>query len=114
MSTTVAKKGSVPAGADTVYIGRPSRWGNPYVIGRDGDRGEVIAKYRKYVLGALHEEHLSIQSLRRDLRGKTLVCHCAPEPCHGDVLAEIVDASPDEYAALMIGWEVENPRMTPP
>jgi Domain of unknown function (DUF4326) len=67
-----------------VYIGRPSKWGNPYLIGRDGTREEVIAKYRAWVLrrpellGALPE-----------LRGKTLGCWCAPQPCHGDVLAEL-------------------------
>ena len=39
--------GPLPSGA--VYIGRPSRWGNPFVIGRDGDRATVIAKCRAWV-----------------------------------------------------------------
>lgn len=71
--------GRLPAGA--VYIGRPSKWGNPFVIGRDGDRLEVISQYRQFLwrndrlLADLHE-----------LVGRKLVCHCAPMPCHGDVL----------------------------
>jgi hypothetical protein len=68
-----------------VYIGRPSKWENPFVIGKDGTRKEVIAKYRKYImtrkdlLESLHE-----------LEGKRLGCFCAPMACHGDVLVELV------------------------
>ena len=49
--------------SDRVYVGRPSKWGNPFVIGRDGTRDEVIAKYRAWILrqpsliAALPEEH---------------------------------------------------------
>ena len=65
-----------------VYIGRPSKWGNPFTIGKDGTRDEVIAKYRVH----LHESGLIADI--EELRGKTLGCWCAPKPCHGDVLAE--------------------------
>lgn len=66
-----------------VYIGRPSKWGNPFRIGVDGTREEVIAKYRAWVL------ENGIDALaRRELRGKVLGCWCAPEACHGDVLVE--------------------------
>jgi hypothetical protein len=71
-----------------VYIGRPSRWGNPFVIGRDGDRAQVIAKYREWIL----KNPLLLQQLPR-LRGKRLGCWCKPLPCHGDVLAELADAA---------------------
>lgn len=67
-----------------VYIGRPSKWGNPYEIGKDGTRSEVIVKYKEYLL--------SNQELMRDLhelRGKTLGCWCKPAPCHGDVLVDM-------------------------
>lgn len=66
-----------------VYIGRPSIWGNPYEIGRDGTRAEVIEKYRRWV----GEQELPIETLR----GKTLGCWCAPQPCHGDVLVELAN-----------------------
>jgi hypothetical protein len=69
-----------------VYIGRPSKWGNPFVIGRDGDRDEVIRKYKEWIL--------SQPELLRDLKeleGKVLGCWCAPKKCHGDVLVELLE-----------------------
>jgi len=79
------KQDGVPPG--TVYIGRPTKWGNPFVIGRDGTRAEVIAKYRAHLL---RSERLI--AARPELRGKDLVCWCAPEACHGDVLVEFANA----------------------
>lgn len=66
-----------------VYIGRPSKWGNPFVIGKDGDRSQVIAKYRAY------GESMGLNvAAHKELRGKVLGCWCSPSACHGDVLAE--------------------------
>lgn len=70
-----------------VYIGRPSHWGNPFVIGRDGDRAEVIRKFREWIA----QEPERITRARAELRGKDLICFCAPQPCHGDVLLEIAN-----------------------
>jgi len=73
-----------------VYIGRPSVFGNPFVIGRDGDRDDVIELYKRYFprrMGldpAFREQVLS-------LKGKKLGCHCKPLSCHGDVIAEYLD-----------------------
>jgi hypothetical protein len=69
-----------------VYIGRPSKWGNPFVIGRDGSRDEVIAKYRAWL--ASQPELLDALD---ELRGRDLVCWCAPLACHGDVLVEFAN-----------------------
>jgi hypothetical protein len=66
-----------------IYIGRPSKWGNPFVIGRDGNRDEVIEKYRAYIVG--HPTLLT--AVKSELKGKVLGCWCAPQSCHGDVLA---------------------------
>ena len=69
-----------------VYIGRGSKWGNPYPITATQDRETVIAKYREYIL--------SKPELLRDLhelKGKTLGCFCKPKPCHGDVLVELLN-----------------------
>lgn len=74
-----------PAGA--VYIGRTTKWGNPFVIGRHGDRAEVIAKYRAWVC-----EQPALMAALHELRGRDLLCHCAPFPCHGDVLMEMANA----------------------
>jgi len=69
-----------------IYIGRPSKWGNPYKIGRDGNRGECLEKYREYIL---NNEYL-IKCLH-ELRGQVLGCWCKPKACHGDVLIEIME-----------------------
>ena len=69
---------------DAVYVGRPSKWGNPFVIGRDGTREEVIAKYVEYLMETEHTTGLLLDI--GELRGKDLVCFCAPLPCHADVL----------------------------
>lgn len=78
----------LPEGA--VYVGRPSMWGNPFVIGRDGTREEVIAKYRAG-LAALDPLVLAVRLGQLADRNPTaLACWCAPEPCHADVLAELL------------------------
>ena len=75
--------------AHDVYIGRPSKWGNPFVIGRDGTREEVIARYEAWLL-----EQPELLAALPELEGKTLGCWCAPRPCHGDVLARLANARP--------------------
>ncbi len=74
-----------------VYIGRGSKWGNPFVIGRDGSRSEVIEKYEKMLSGNV--ELLSL--LLVELEGKRLGCFCKPASCHGDVLVEYVERMRD-------------------
>jgi len=69
-----------------VFIGRPSKWGNPFVIGKHGDRGLVIEKFRSWI-----ETQPQLLADLHELRGRTLGCYCAPRPCHGDVLAELAD-----------------------
>lgn len=67
------------------YIGRGTLFGNPFVIGRDGTRKEVIEKYRIYFEGRVRVDKGFAGAVRR-LTGKVLGCSCAPEPCHGDVI----------------------------
>jgi hypothetical protein len=69
-----------------VRIDRQSKWGNPFIIGRNGDRSEVIAKHRSWLWSEIKAGRISLEELA-DLHGKTLGCHCAPLPCHGDTLA---------------------------
>ncbi len=88
---------------DAVYIGRPSKWGNPYTHHERGTaasfrvatREEAVESYRWWItegggtwlLADLHE-----------LRGKDLVCWCNPLACHGDVLLELANP-PEKLAA---------------
>jgi hypothetical protein len=69
-----------------VYIGRPSKWGNPFTIGKDGTRTLVIEKYEKWI-----RTQPDLLKDLRDLKGKTLGCWCSPKACHGDVLVKLVD-----------------------
>lgn len=72
--------------ATQVYIGRPSKWGNPFVIGRDGSRAEVVAKYRAWIV-----TQPALMNALEELRGRDLVCWCAPLACHGDVLIDLAN-----------------------
>lgn len=79
-----------------LYIGRGSDWGNPYKIGRDGDRGEVLAKYKQYLLRG---EGRHLLARIGELEGLTLGCFCSPDGgltaedethCHGQLLLQLV------------------------
>ena len=72
---------------DAIRIDRQTRWGNPFVMGKDGTREEVIDKYRDHLWGQIRTGKLSLDDLA-GLHGKDLACHCAPQPCHGDVLSK--------------------------
>ena len=72
---------------DVVRIDRATTWGNPYVIGRDGSRAEVIEKYRARLWRDIRAGRIGLDDLAA-LNGKRLACWCRPtKPCHGDVLA---------------------------
>lgn len=84
---------------NAVYIGRNARiwaesgrsgapaWGNQFIIGRDGNRDDVVHKYREW-LDRQTESEAFRERLLDDLAGKDLVCHCAPHACHGHVLRD--------------------------
>ena len=79
-----------------VYIGRAvprsgfraSVWGNPFIIGKDGTRPEVMEKYRAWLLA-----NPTLLGRLPELKGKVLGCWCAPEACHGDILSELANVS---------------------
>lgn len=78
-----------------VYIGRAmprrglkaSRWANPFRIGPDGTRDEVIDKYAEWL-----DAQPELLACLPELAGKVLGCWCAPERCHGDVLIDLANA----------------------
>lgn len=86
---------------DTVLkIQRPSIFGNPYRIGEDGDREEVINKFREYFTVRIANDsnfrHLVNFHKRRFMKNESikrlvLICCCAPLPCHGDVIKEYLE-----------------------
>jgi hypothetical protein len=73
--------------AGAVLVARPSRWGNPFLIGRDGGRAQVIAKYEEWIKG-----QPDLLAQLPQLRGRRLACYCSlDQPCHGDVLARLAN-----------------------
>src|SRR5919197_227011 len=75
-----------------VYIGKwsyqiqvKSKWNNPFTIGKDGSRQQVVDKFRTYILNQLN----LLAAIIPELTGKYLCCWCAPELCHGNVLQEL-------------------------
>jgi hypothetical protein len=82
---------NAPIGA--VYVGRPSLFGNPFLVVNETEREKVVALYREW----LHDPKNAVvlNAVRAQLRGKDLVCWCAPKACHADVLLEV--ANSDDY-----------------
>jgi len=74
-----------------IYIGRPSKWGNPFTVEEYG-RGGAINKFREWVAG----QPELVKKIRRELTGRTLGCWCRPRDCHGDVYVEICDGKQGE------------------
>lgn len=72
-----------------VYIGRPGPYGNPFQIGRDGDRKQVLQKYKEWFYKKLNDKKFYDKILL--LKGKTLGCWCKPLECHGDIIAEYLN-----------------------
>jgi len=77
------------------YCGRGTLWGNPYAIGTDGDRDEVIRKFKYDFDRDFLREGAQFKEKLKALRGKTLGCHCKPYACHGDVLAKYLNELDD-------------------
>ncbi len=69
-----------------VYIGRPSKWGNPFDVKTYG-RGTCIELYSRWI-----REQTDLLKDLHELKGKTLGCWCHPKDCHGDILAELADS----------------------
>ncbi len=105
---------------NTIYVGRPSKWGNPFVVGVDGNAEEVVELYRKYMSNEISDEmttwrnsfygkweQLKFMSSPwkgfvmvcagqlEELRGKNLSCFCKEDqPCHADILLKLANSDP--------------------
>ena len=94
----------MPAGA--IYVGRPTKWGNPWRIYDDGvmdrlptafGRALAVTAYREWVAGQrastmIPQPPPTVDEIRAALAGHDLVCWCPPGPCHADVLIELANA----------------------
>ena len=69
-----------------IYIGRPSKWGNPFKISKNLSREKALEKYKAWIM----KQPELLEDLPK-LKGKRLGCYCKPLPCHGDVLVELIE-----------------------
>lgn len=86
-----------------IWIGRhesvfePRQFGNPFVVGVHGIRGECVQKYEKWLRTGDRQNCRFATDARREyvlnhlhlLAGKRIACACKPRPCHGDVLVQL-------------------------
>lgn len=84
-----------------VYIGRPSKWGNPFshqerTIAKyqTQTREESLEKYEEWI----RSQPEMMAAIKKELKGKVLSCWCAPKRCHGHILAWIANAEEDDDA----------------
>lgn len=70
-----------------VYVGRPTRWGNPFRVGVHGNREEVLDRYETWARRQLANDPYWLAPLRN----KDLICWCAPKECHADVLLKLME-----------------------
>ena len=79
---------------DAVYVGRPTKWGNPFNMKGEATRQYVIDEYASMLR---HEStnpqsvYYQMRRVKEELKGKDLVCWCSPQACHADILLEIAN-----------------------
>jgi len=88
----IKHQNQVESGEKLAYIGRPSIFGNPFKIGVNGNRQEIIIAYREY-LRQHKEANTDLWQEILKLKGKVLGCYCKPLACHGDIIVEFLENS---------------------
>lgn len=88
------RQNNIPEGA--VYIGRPTKWGNPFTHIASGTLAKFVVKNRdeavdQYEQWLLQQPELVAQA-KKELVGKDLICWCSPQRCHGDVLIKVANS----------------------
>jgi hypothetical protein len=72
-------------------VDRTTIFGNPFIEGQDGNRQQVLDKYEQWIWAP--EQKFLRKRMMRELRGKNLVCHCAPLDCHADIILKIANGA---------------------
>lgn len=73
---------------DAIYVGRPSPFGNPFPMPRESFRDQVCDAYESIMSDP---DNTLIPRIKAELKGKDLVCWCAPKRCHADTLLRIAN-----------------------
>lgn len=81
-----------PNGLPIVYVGRPTKYGNPFIVGEDGTIENCLKMYKDYI-----RTEVKRKEIKSELRGKNLSCWCKlGDPCHADILLKIANELPGE------------------
>lgn len=75
---------------NAIYVGRPTKWGNPFWMRSENERDTVCEKYEAWI----KTKPELIAAAKNELKGKDLVCFCAPRRCHADTLLRIANSDP--------------------
>jgi len=118
-------EGKIPDDYD--YVGRPSPLGNPFTAKQEGSKEIAIDKYRKWLNlqwktrnKAVRKELLRLAWKLKVTNNLNLVCWCAPDKCHAEVIAKAVttvfnrtfrDIDAEEYRKLNPSLDHENATM---
>lgn len=86
MPKVLNKRGMKYQPVGSIYVGRPTKWGNPFIVGIHGKQGECVSLYRDWIKT---QDHL-LKDLH-ELKGLDLICWCSPKACHADVLLELAN-----------------------
>ncbi len=85
---------------NTIYVGRGTKWGNPFRVGFDGHAQQCVKKFSQLTKGVINTRTAASISMQRaypikdieELRGKNLSCFCkAGKPCHADILIRLAN-----------------------
>lgn len=83
---------TIPDGVSPIYVGRPSFFGNPYEV-RDYGHKRAVLLYIRWIMA---DGQKKVRDKAREvLKGRDLLCWCAPEPCHAEVLLRIANSESD-------------------
>ncbi len=83
-----------PNGLEIVYVGRPTRWGNWYIVGINAaDSFDAVTKFKSSLEEGSSWSEMHKWAIQANLKGKNLACWCPlDQPCHADVLLEIANS----------------------
>lgn len=99
-----------PPGA--VYVGRPTKWGNPFPLDDASNGAERVRVLREYETWLLAQPELRA-AMRQELAGRDLVCWCAPLACHADVILRVAN-EPGRRTIIAGSREIVNPEVVVP
>jgi hypothetical protein len=77
---------------EAMFVDRRTQWGNPYEMFSEADRDKVCNQFEAYATDRLQREPDWLEPLR----GKDLICWCAPKRCHASTLARLANAPREE------------------